>query len=826
VPRTEGQLPGSAPVAGPARVAGSVAGSAPVAGPAPVALDAALAVAVATEQIIERFDYSRVGKEWAVVKLLARLGGELGAPADARLVVARDPEEVSFQARACTLERRLLGSTRRSAGGSELLWRASFAVPIEVVECREALFSLRADGLALALPAPRVRIVTPRTLALAPRARDREAGAPGWYELAHARRRLVALATVVAVTASSTPAAALADAVSGGAPVSNVPGGAGGSTTPTTQTVSSRSKAPGPSDIARGGKHAGAGASGHAGARGAGGFSSTGRSSGGSGSDRAGKGKGRGTGTGTGAGRGPHHKAHKRSTSTCSPVASTTPLAIAATGPTGAPTKAPTTPTAHAKCIVAVSGPSARSHKRHGHHASGTSTPVATGSGSGATVTAGSAPTKLSGKPSRSHGAPTGTLGAWSSTPGLPAGKHRAARPPISGGAAISTLSSTPPNNLAGGVTALSPNPAGFLAPKAWTGTVMADPALTGAVTNLSGLLSNGNRPPSFLIPIYMEAGHRFGVPWEVLAAINAIESDYGRDLSTSSAGAVGWMQFEPSTWKEYGMAVDGHSEPNPYDPRDAIFSAAKYLAAAGARHDITGAIYAYNHAGWYVQDVLQRASAIAAHAQFERSAVKHGIFSVYFASGTRRPATVRYRSGVLSHYDRLIAAANMVSAANFPYLYGGGHEQPARFAPFDCSGAVSYVIQQAGYKVPTTVSGDIPIWKFPAGPGRVTIFYNPTHTYMRIGNRFFGTSGFARPGGGAGWFDVDKLPASYLSQFREVHVPRLGANSFAPVTHLRVPGARTRGSSTFGFVFSKGGLQLRSLATLSHQPGWSNAVD
>jgi hypothetical protein len=51
----------------------------------------------------------------------------------------------------------------------------------------------------------------------------------------------------------------------------------------------------------------------------------------------------------------------------------------------------------------------------------------------------------------------------------------------------------------------------------------------------------------------------------------------------------------------------------------------------------------------------------------------------------------------------------------------------------------------------------------------------------MRIGNRYFGTSGFARPGGGAGWFDVNKLPASYLAQFRTVHVPGLGVNSFAP---------------------------------------------
>jgi hypothetical protein len=157
----------------------------------------------------------------------------------------------------------------------------------------------------------------------------------------------------------------------------------------------------------------------------------------------------------------------------------------------------------------------------------------------------------------------------------------------------------------------------------------------------------------------------------------------------------------------------------------------------------------------------------------------------VYFATGFKKHPTVRYTGGTLSHYDRLIASANMVSAANFPYLYGGGHEQPALFQPFDCSGSVSYVVQQAGYKVPTTVSGQIPIWKFPSGPGRVTIFYNPTHTFMRIGNRYFGTSGFARPAGGAGWFDVDRLPAGYLAQFREVHIPRLGVNSFAPAKQV-----------------------------------------
>jgi len=358
--------------------------------------------------------------------------------------------------------------------------------------------------------------------------------------------------------------------------------------------------------------------------------------------------------------------------------------------------------------------------------------------------------------PSAQPGKPSATPVSHHAAPAAHHPSHHAVKP-TSGGAALaptgprSTSTPAPEPTSSGSstttVTTLSTNPPGFTGPQTWTGTVQANPALTGAVTELSGLLSNGNRPPSFLIPIYMEAGHRYRVPWEVLAAINAIETDYGQNLNTSSAGAVGWMQFEPSTWAQYGMAVDGHSVPNPYDPRDAIFSAARYLAAAGAAQNVSRAVFAYNHASWYVDEVMSRASAIATHAQFERATVQHGKFSVYFAAA-QTPAKIRYTSGVLSHYDRLIAAANMVSAANFPYVWGGGHTQPARFGPFDCSGSVSYVMQQAGYKVPTSVSGDIGGWKFPAGPGQVTIFYNPTHTFMRIGNRYFGTSGFARPGG------------------------------------------------------------------------------
>jgi hypothetical protein len=116
---------------------------------------------------------------------------------------------------------------------------------------------------------------------------------------------------------------------------------------------------------------------------------------------------------------------------------------------------------------------------------------------------------------------------------------------------------------------------------------------------------------PPFLLPIYQAAGIEYDVPWQVLAGINEIETDYGRNLSVSSAGAVGWMQFIPSTWKTYGVDATGTGYADPYNPVDAIFAAARYLHAAGASKNLAGAIYSYNHAWWYVQSVLLRAKLI-----------------------------------------------------------------------------------------------------------------------------------------------------------------------------------------------------------------------
>ena len=118
-------------------------------------------------------------------------------------------------------------------------------------------------------------------------------------------------------------------------------------------------------------------------------------------------------------------------------------------------------------------------------------------------------------------------------------------------------------------------------------------------------------RIPPFLLPIYQAAGMQYGIRWEVLAGINEIETDYGRNLNISSAGALGWMQFMPATWKQYGVDANSDGVKDPFNPVDAIFAAARYLKAAGGDKDLRRGIFAYNHADWYVDSVLMRAQVI-----------------------------------------------------------------------------------------------------------------------------------------------------------------------------------------------------------------------
>ncbi len=115
---------------------------------------------------------------------------------------------------------------------------------------------------------------------------------------------------------------------------------------------------------------------------------------------------------------------------------------------------------------------------------------------------------------------------------------------------------------------------------------------------------------PPFLLPIYQACGTEYGIPWEVLASINKIESNFGTNMGPSSAGAMGWMQFLPSSWEAFGLDANGDGRKDPYNPVDAICAAAHYLKLSGGSSDLYKAIFAYNHADWYVQEVLAGARA------------------------------------------------------------------------------------------------------------------------------------------------------------------------------------------------------------------------
>ena len=149
-----------------------------------------------------------------------------------------------------------------------------------------------------------------------------------------------------------------------------------------------------------------------------------------------------------------------------------------------------------------------------------------------------------------------------------------------------------------------------------------------GQVVNLVEytLVTEGQQPvevnapagvPANWIQLFQKSAATYcpGLPWTVLAAIGEIESGDGANDGPSSAGAEGPMQFLPSTWAMWG--TDGFGPPGAPDimnPLDAVPSAARLLCASGGGNGATlaGAIFAYNHAAWYVNEVLALASEYA----------------------------------------------------------------------------------------------------------------------------------------------------------------------------------------------------------------------
>src|SRR5664280_1563508 len=169
---------------------------------------------------------------------------------------------------------------------------------------------------------------------------------------------------------------------------------------------------------------------------------------------------------------------------------------------------------------------------------------------------------------------------------------------------------------------------------------------------------------------IWQSAGAAYGIPWSVLAAINKVESNFGRNMGPSSAGAVGWMQFMPDTWLRWGADYDGNGVADPWNAKDAVFSAARYLAAAGGANDISRGVFAYNHAQWYVDEVLSLARLLGNDGSLSFSLDELQVSleraEQQVASLSQQIAQTNARANALGHRaQRMLAVAETIKLIN-----------------------------------------------------------------------------------------------------------------------------------------------------------------
>lgn len=278
--------------------------------------------------------------------------------------------------------------------------------------------------------------------------------------------------------------------------------------------------------------------------------------------------------------------------------------------------------------------------------------------------------------------------------------------------------------------------------------------------------------PPLYL-HLYEQAAARYGLQWPVLAGIGKVECDHGRDSSASctvegsvnGAGAGGPMQFLASTWAIYGVDGDGDGRADRWDPADAIYAAARYLRAAGAPGDYARAIFAYNHAQWYVEEVERWAHVYAAgptqavpvapdpDAGADISLSDETATPVVFISGTRArldPANghvAMIPAGAPPVVQAMLVAGNELQGLPYGPL---GHPDPLGATEEDCSSTVNYVLYRAGLRALAEILRDNPLaqnyvhWGEP-GPGRwVTVYAtdSPTpHVFMTIAGLRLDTS-------------------------------------------------------------------------------------
>jgi hypothetical protein len=196
-----------------------------------------------------------------------------------------------------------------------------------------------------------------------------------------------------------------------------------------------------------------------------------------------------------------------------------------------------------------------------------------------------------------------------------------------------------------------------------------------------------------------------------------------------------------------------GRQKPDPYNPRDAIFSAARYLAASGARHNLRKAIFAYNHAQWYVDEVLLTAQTI------------------------RGPSGLPGNAGKREKVQAMRTMAELLIGK--PYIWGGGHSGWSIQPGYDCSGFVSAILHSAGYLSEPQTTETLPSQpRIARWAGEFVTIFDRTgagmdsHVIIDLDGQFYESGGSAADGGGAGVKRIKMPSPAYLASFNQVLHP------------------------------------------------------